>query len=791
MKSVVKLLGFLAILAVIGVFFGCEPEPVHESGLPILTGTLSIEGITQAGKILTADTSTVGGNGIITFQWKRDNNIPIGFDDSTYMILDDDIGSIITVTVTRSENSGSITSDPTDEIIPSDLPALTGTVNIIGIAEVGEKLTVDINNLEGNGWVEYYWKSHGHTVGYNDYYLIQEDDIGSIITVTVTRSENSGSVTSEPTNIVKTPGLAFTLINNGTAYSVSKGTVTSSIIIIPSVYEGLPVVAITDSGFASYTNMTDITIPSSVTSIGQGAFSGCTGLTSITMPFVGAVLNGTSNTHFGYIFGASSYNIQNNSLPASLKTVIITGGNSISNYAFYGCTNLTSITIPDSVTSIGQNAFTNCTSLTSITIPFVGAVLNGTSNTHLGFIFGASSYNIHDNSIPASLKTVIITGGNSINNYAFAYCANLTSITIPDSVTSISFRAFYYCTSLTSITIPNSVTSIGIDTFIGCTSLTSITIPNSVTSIGQGVFASTGLTSITIPNSVTSIGSAAFSNCTSLTSITIPNSVTSIGQGAFVGCTGLISITIPFVDASFMRNIFDGTNHLKTVIITGGDSIGDYAFLNCSGLTSITIPSSVTSIGGSAFSGCTSLTSISIPNSVKSIGDYVFFNCSGLTSVTIPSSVTSIGDSVFRKCSGLTSITIPSSVTSIGDSAFRECYGLTCVTISDGVTSIGGWAFEYCSYLTSITIPSSVTSIGQSAFSRCYYLTNVTISGVTSIGASAFLNCPDLTSVTFFSSDNIFSYSPFPGNLTTVYFAAGGGAGMYTRATESNSWTKQ
>ncbi len=300
---------------------------------------------------------------------------------------------------------------------------------------------------------------------------------------------------------------------------------------------------------------------------------------------------------------------------------------SINYEAFYECSSLTSVTIPDSVTSIGDSAFCYCSSLTSVNTP---------------------------------------DGVTSIGNYAFDNCSSLTSVTIPDSVTSIGYRAFYWCSSLTSVTIGNGVTRIGDDAFRDCSSLTSVTIPDSVTSIGYKAFEyCRSLTSVTIGNGVTSIGDFAFSECRSLTSVTIPDSVTSIGDWAFSDCSSLTSINVSADNKYYSSQ--DGVlfNKDKTELICcpGGKtgaytipnsvtSIGEYAFYNCSSLTSVTIPDSVTSIGSSAFSGCSNLISVNIPDSVTSIGDNAFYYCRRLTSVTIPDSVTSIGERAFSWCSG-------------------------------------------------------------------------------------------------------------------------------------------
>ena len=181
-----------------------------------------------------------------------------------------------------------------------------------------------------------------------------------------------------------------------------------------------------------------------------------------------------------------------------------TSNDNLGDHAFYGCTGLTSLTIPSSVTSIGDYAFYECCGLTSLTIP---------------------------------------SSVTSIGREAFYCCCGLTSLSIPSSVTSIGYRAFFRCTGLTSLTIPSSITSIGVYAFSNCTGLTSLTIPSSVTSIGANAFSNcSGLTSLTIPSSVTSIGYSAFQGCSGLTSLSIPSSVTSIGDYAFEGCSGLTSI---------------------------------------------------------------------------------------------------------------------------------------------------------------------------------------------------------------------------------------------------------
>mgnify|MGYP000402766655 FL=1 len=384
--------------------------------------------------------------------------------------------------------------------------------------------------------------------------------------------------------------------------------------------------------------------------------------------------------------------------------------------AFSMCNFLTSIIVPNSVTSIGEGAFSGCILLFKIIIP---------------------------NSV------------TSIGDLAFMDSNALSHIVISNSVTSIGDGTFYGCSSLTNIVIPDSVTSIGDIAFSGCRSLSNIVIPDSVTSIGDYVFEGcTSLSNIVIPNNVTSIGSNAFKNCSSLSNIVIPDSVTSIGNGVFSGCLSLKYISIPVNVICLNGNPFSEWNGKldclspnfvhECDILFNKDKSEIISFRNQK-IESYIIFSNVKRIGDSAFSGCRSLSNIIIPDSVTSIGDGAFYGCSSLTNIVLPDSVTSIGSNAFRDCSSLSNIVIPDSVTSIGDYAFEGCASLSDIVVPDSVTSIGSDSFRGCRSLSNIVIPDNVTSIGSNAFRDCRSLSNIVISdSVTNIGDWAFVNCNKL-----------------------------------------------
>ncbi len=474
----------------------------------------------------------------------------------------------------------------------------------------------------------------------------------------------------------------------------------------------------------------------------SGIFKNCTELTSITLP------NSIEYIHTGAFEGCTgltSINLGN-------------GVKNIGSSAFKGCTGLTSVTIPDGVKTIGNNAFWGCTGLTSITIP--DSVITIGTNTFNGCT-DLTSINLGN-------------GVKNIGSSAFKGCTGLTSVIVPDSVIDLS--GFNNCTGLTSVNIPDGVTTISSSAFSGCTGLTSVNIPESVTAIGSGVFSGcTGLTSVTIPDGVKTIGNNAFSGCTGLTSITIPDSVTYIDYNAFYGCSNLTKVNINQASIKYIHSDafpinlgISGTPTATPINYVDDNNISWNLIENTTGYTikptdktalsgDITIPDScnnkpITEIASSAFSGCTGLTSVNIPDSVTTISSSAFSGCTGLTSVNIPDSVNDIGASAFYQCRNLTGeLVISDTVTTIGDYAFYNCHKLTTLHIGKGIKTISISTFEGCSGLTSITIPESTTKIEDRAFAYCRnaFKNGLTIGkNVEYVGHNAFAYCGNIDTLT-------------------------------------------
>jgi len=676
-------------------------------------------------------------------------------------------------------------------IISCDEPnstTLTRTVKIIGIAQVGQILTADTSSLGGSGEITYQWKRGTSNVGIdNNIYIIQTYDIGSVITVTVSRSAFSGSITSAQTDVVignnmGTIGLSYTKINNGTAYSVSKGTSNAAEIVIPAVYEGLPVVEILDSGFTSYDSLKSIILPNGVTRIGSYAFFHCVNLISILIP------SGVTN---------------------------------IGNFAFQDCNGLTTIFYEgnSSLNWVSISVGSSNTALTIAKILYYSEIYPGTENTHWRFVDNSpvvwstpglvftlinndteykvskGTATVDDIVIPYTYEGKSVTSIGYFGNYS-----NLKKIIIPDNITNIEGGAFNGCISLESIIIPNSIMSIGNGTFSDCIRLASITISNNVTIIGSHTFSGCiSLESIVIPDSVISIGDGAFSGCTSLINITIPNSVTGIGINAFANCTSLISIFIP--------------NSVISISMPFYYTHNEVAFFGCINLISITVDQAnlyYTSEEGVLYNKeMTRLLrfpegkrgSFSIPNSVTTIGRDAFYGCTNLTSVIIPSSVINIDYGAFAGCTSLINIIVDSinpNFTSQDDVLYNKemtrLIGFSggkngSFTIPNGVTYIGYRVFENCN-LTSIILPDSITSISAMAFMGCTSLMSIIIpNSVTYIDYMAFNNCNSLTSITLGAS--VYLYPNQIGNLYDAYSVGGAGTYATTNPGSNAVWRKR
>lgn len=480
----------------------------------------------------------------------------------------------------------------------------------------------------------------------------------------------------------------------------------------------------------------------------------------------------------------------------------------ISKSAFYGCDELTSITIPRTIKYISSYAFENCYQLSAVYITDLVAWCNIEYLDQIGYPYNPLYYAhrlflngtlIEDLVIPEGatsigefafyrcwLNSVTIPDNvTSIGDYAF-YASTLNSVTISNHVTSIGYRVFKYCSNLASVKIPGSVTSIGDEAFQNCSELTTVTFSENLDHIGKGAFQDCRkLTSVTLPNPLDTIADNLFRGCYQLSSLSLPDEITHIGWFAFLDCPRLQSITIPKNLKSIGACAFYGCSRLESVYISdlsawcevdfteclysyyssgmyyvydtelyrsnplcANDNVETCLYLNGEKVRDLVIPEGTEQIKNGAFSCFSTLESITIPNGVKTIGKRAFEKCKSLKQVVIGNGMEMLGEEAFLHCSQLSKVTL-GGVKGINAWAFGGCKSLKSISLPGNLSNIGPYAFEYCDSLESVTLPPNLLQIESFAFGYCKSLSSLAIpKSVRRISKSILCNCERLESLT-------------------------------------------
>lgn len=366
-----------------------------------------------------------------------------------------------------------------------------------------------------------------------------------IVTYTDGRRQSLGYLS----DLVEIEELGFYPLSDGT-YAVDQGdSIYLEKIDIPETYKGRAVTKIVANGFTKCKDLKEIFIPNGVTSIGKNAFNGCGSLKKINVPNsvvdIGeGAFNGCPLEYSEYESGlylGSAENPYHTFVRASVfskgKVELREDTKILCESAFWNCTEITEIVIPNTVSFSGYSVFKGCEGLQSLTIPFVG---DGKENDHLGYMFGARDHSQNSQNVPLSLTSITVTGDKEIGECAFYYCRNIETVKLSEGIEKIGARAFYNCTGLEKINLPNSIKEIGESGFYNCVSLKEITIPEGVTVISSSTFrACTKLSRATMHGKITHIGGSAFQGCSTLKRIDIPLSVERIENEAFKDCAML------------------------------------------------------------------------------------------------------------------------------------------------------------------------------------------------------------------------------------------------------------
>ena len=399
---------------------------------------------------------------------------------------------------------------------------------------------------------------------------------------------------------------------------------------------------------------------------------------------------------------------------------------------------ITSVTIPNGVTTIGFSAFNGCIKLEKIKFSsnldtVCENAFNNTkwfNNQSNGLVYVGKVAYKYKGDMPRNTKITVKSDTVSISESAFKDCANLTAILIPSSVKHIDKYAFYNCQGLTKLNFNDGIERIENDAFGSCEKLTSVNFSETLKSIGAFAFVECKkLSEITIPQSVTSVGEYAFSGCENLASVTVSDDLPYVGGRAFEKTKWLNSQPdgVVYIGKSAYGYKGDMPKNTELSLKSGITNISGYAFYEEKNLTSVKIPETVNRIGNWAFLDCEGLKNVNIPDGVKRIESWTFSNCSSLTNITVPDSVTVLDGLAFSYCTNLKNIELSKNLTEIGMGALSHCTSLETIDIPDSVIIMDNIAMAGCSELKSVNIGSNLKTVGGQVFAGCTSLEKVNV----------------------------------------------------------------
>ena len=399
---------------------------------------------------------------------------------------------------------------------------------------------------------------------------------------------------------------------------------------------------------------------------------------------------------------------------------------------------ITSVTIPNGVTTIGFSAFNGCIKLEKIKFSsnldtVCENAFNNTkwfNNQSNGLVYVGKVAYKYKGDMPRNTKITVKSDTVSISESAFKDCANLTDILIPSSVKHIDKYAFYNCQGLTKLNFNDGIERIENDAFGSCEKLTSVNFSETLKSIGAFAFVECKkLSEITIPQSVTSVGEYAFSGCENLASVTVSDDLPYVGGRAFEKTKWLNSQPdgVVYIGKSAYGYKGDMPKNTELSLKSGITNISGYAFYEEKNLTSVKIPETVNRIGNWAFLDCEGLKNVNIPDGVKRIESWTFSNCSSLTNITVPDSVTVLDGLAFSYCTNLKNIELSKNLTEIGMGALSHCTSLETIDIPDSVIIMDNIAMAGCSELKSVNIGSNLKTVGGQVFAGCTSLEKVNV----------------------------------------------------------------